>query len=392
MTIKTIKNNKGIETLIFAETFEFEAYDQIKKLVNFEAYENAKVRIMPDAHAGKGCTVGTTMTITDKITPNLVGVDIGCGMCALKTSLQTIEKDSLKKIMGLIRDRIPLGMNHHKTPQEEWLSDSEKGNFWGWSIIESEYKSSLYQIGTLGGGNHFIEIQKGSDGFIWIMIHSGSRNLGYKVANHYNKIAIQLNEKWFSQVPKKWELAFLPLEEPSGKEYLLEMQACVKFALLNRIHMIARIKKSILSIIPDTSFEELINIAHNYASIENHFNENVIVHRKGATQAKIGQLGIIPGSQGTSSYIVEGLGNKESFESCSHGAGRRIGRKQAQRELNLEAEKKRLDDQGIIHGIRTVNDLDEAAGAYKDISEVIENQKDLIKIMVELKPLAVIKG
>ena len=138
--------------------------------------------------------------------------------------------------------------------------------------------------------------------------------------------------------------------------------------------------------------DPMINIAHNYARLENHFGENVMIHRKGATSAKKGQLGIIPGSQGTSSYIVKGLGNPESFMSCSHGAGRRMGRKQAKRELDLQTEIKRMDDQGIVHGIRTQNDLDEAAGAYKDIDMVMENQKDLVEIVIELTPLGVVKG
>ncbi|MCI5126502.1 MAG: RtcB family protein, partial [Candidatus Electrothrix sp. AR5] len=142
----------------------------------------------------------------------------------------------------------------------------------------------------------------------------------------------------------------------------------------------------------EIQFEEMINIAHNYAAMENHFRKNVMIHRKGATKASVGQLGIIPGSQGTTSYIVQGKGEPESFMSCSHGAGRRMGRKQAQRELDLAAEKKRLNAIGVIHGIRNTKDLDEAPGAYKDISQVMENQKDLVDILVELRPLAVIKG
>ena len=223
------------------------------------------------------------------------------------------------------------------------------------------------------------------------MIHSGSRNLGKKVADHYNKIAKDLNEQWFSSVPKEWDLAFLPLDTEEGKSYMDEMQYCVDFAFANRKLMMDNICK----IFKDETgcvFGEMINIAHNYAKMENHFGKNVLVHRKGATSAKLGELGIIPGSQGTASYIVRGKGNVDSFMSCSHGAGRAMGRKDAQRKLNLEDEISKLDKQGIIHGIRNVSDLDEASGAYKDIECVISSQLDLIEPLVKLIPHAVIKG
>ena len=258
-------------------------------------------------------------------------------------------------------------------------------------LIDRDYENSLTQIGTLGGGNHFIEIQKGSDGHIWVMIHSGSRNFGLKVAKHYNDKAIELNTKWQSVVPKEHELAFLPLGDKDADNYLKDMYYCVDFALANRKLMMDNILK-IVGEKTGASFEPMVNIPHNYAIMEHHFNKNVLVHRKGATKATTETVGIIPGSQGTASYIVKGKGNPESFMSCSHGAGRKMGRKQAQRTLNLEEEKKRLDDLGVIHAIRHESDLDEAPSAYKDISIVMKNQTDLVDILVELKPLAVIKG
>ena len=174
--------------------------------------------------------------------------------------------------------------------------------------------------------------------------------------------------------------------------YLLEMQYCVDFALASRKLMMSRVEEAFIDACGDVGFGEIINIAHNYAVMEHHFGKNVLVHRKGATRAYKDELGIIPGSQGTASYIVKGKGNAESFMSCSHGAGRKMGRKQATRELDLEAEKKQLDDLGVIHSVRNQKDLDEAPGAYKDIALVMENQKDLVDIVVELKPLAVVKG
>jgi len=226
------------------------------------------------------------------------------------------------------------------------------------------------------------------------MIHSGSRNLGFKVAKHYNKVAQDLNEKWYSNVPEfKGEdgLAFLPLDTQEGKDYLMEMNYCVDFALANRKLMMDRVTLAISKELDhNVVFQPMINIAHNYAMMENHFGQNVMVHRKGATLARVGTVGIIPGSQGTKSYIVTGKGNKESFESCSHGAGRKMGRNVARKTLNLEEEQKKLE--GIVHSIRSVKDLDEASGAYKDISVVMKNQKDLVDVLVELTPLGVIKG
>lgn len=364
------------------------------------------IALMPDAHLGKGMPIGGVIATDGVVIPNAVGKDIGCGMIAVKTNLKVVEfkTEDLKKIMGKIREAIPVGLgNIHKEPQKgmpptseklgEILSDYHKENY---PISSNSYKNAELSLGTLGSGNHFIEIQKGDDGFIWIMIHSGSRNLGSKVADYYNKLAQELCKKWYSNIPKcKGEdgLAFLPISSKEGKAYLIEMNYCLKFAQANRDLMMKRCKEAFNEVLSNkVTFAEPINIHHNFAKMEHHFGKNVMIHRKGATSAKVGQLGIIPGSQGTSSYIVEGLGNPESFQSCSHGAGRKMGRKVAIRTLDLKEEIKRLDDKGIVHGIRHVNDLDEASGSYKDIEEVMENQKDLVKIITKLSPLGVVKG
>lgn len=383
--------NKPIK--LWLDDIESGALDQAKNLANLP-FVFRHIAIMPDAHFGYGMPIGGVIATHDAVIPNAVGVDIGCGMCAVRTSLvaSTVPADALKKIMGSIRQAIPVGMKHHNGPQMEWLSDKKKELLWGWSVIEKQYKSSMNQIGTLGGGNHFIELQRGGDSHLWLMIHSGSRNIGLQVAKHYNTLAVELNKRWRSSVPKKWQLAFLPMDSSHFSHYFEEMETCVEFALRNRQLMMERVKEAVLAESPETTFDEMINIAHNYAAMEHHFGKNLVIHRKGATRAKLNELGIIPGSQGTSSYIVRGLGNPESFESCSHGAGRKMGRKQAQRELDFESEKKRLDELGVVHGMRNKKDLDEAAGAYKDISVVMENQKDLVEIVVELTPLAVIKG
>lgn len=388
-----VVNTENRPIKLWLDDIEDGALQQAKNLANLP-FLHKWVAIMPDSHQGYGMPIGGVIACDKVVIPNAVGVDIGCGMCAIKTNLTDIDKDTLKTIMGKIREVVPLGFDHHTEKQPEVLMPEMKDLLQSnkWFIVNQQYESALYQLGTLGGGNHFIEIQKGSDGNIWIMIHSGSRNLGYKVAKHYNDIAKELNQKWFSSVPKEYELAFLPIDTEEHKNYMEEMNYCVEFAFANRKLMMDRITAIFYDTFPEITYDEMINIAHNYASWENHFGKNVIVHRKGATLARKETIGTIPGSQGTKSYIVEGLGNKESFDSCSHGAGRTMGRKQACRTLNLEEEIARLDDQGIIHRIRHQNDLDEASGAYKDIDVVMKNQSDLVKILVELQPLAVIKG
>lgn len=402
------KENYKVPVFSWCPGIEESAMEQIDHLAQLP-FVYKRIAILPDCHMGFGMPIGAVVALRDVISPNMVGVDIACGVCAVKTSLTEIDTDTLKKIMGEIRKAVPVGFKKHTEMQDEKLMPPLSKLYFAETddfkpIIGNglcgEYNNARKSLGTLGGGNHFLEIQKGSDGYIWIMIHSGSRNLGFKVANYYNKLAVEMNEKYFSRVPKSWELAFLPLDSEEGQNYLKEMKYCVDYAYANRKLMMDRIKNIFRQVFNEpkgqqtpTLFEgEMINIAHNYASMENHFGQNVLVHRKGATQAKKGQMGIIPGSQGTKSYIVEGLGNPESFESCSHGAGRIMGRKQAQRTLNLENELKKLNDKGIIHAIRGVGDLDEAPGSYKDIKGVIENQKDLVKIKVELEPLAVVKG
>lgn len=372
---------------MWLEEIEDGAVEQIKNLANLP-FTFKHVAIMPDSHQGYGMPIGGVLATKDVIIPNAVGVDIGCGMCAVKTSLTDISTETLKSIMGEIRKQIPVGFNKHEEKQDGVLMPELP---WELEIVEKEYGNALKSIGTLGGGNHFIEIQKGSDGHIWIMIHSGSRNLGKQVADHYNKIAIALNEKWYSIIPKEWELAYLPLDSEEGKEYIREMNYCVEFALANRKLMMDR-TRTIFAEHTMSSAMDFINIAHNYAQMENHFGENVMVHRKGATLATKDTIGIIPGSQGSKSYIVRGKGNPESFNSCSHGAGRKMGRKEAERTLNLEDEKKKLDDMGVLHAIRGIGDLDEAPGAYKDIDTVMKNQEDLVDVLVELTPLGVIKG
>lgn len=384
-------NNRPVK--IWTDHVEEAAMQQIENLCSLPFLFH-HLALMPDVHAGAGMPIGGVLACVNVVVPNAVGSDIGCGMCAVKTNWQVedIPTDTLRNtIVSGIRAAIPVGMTWHETPQsEEFMPQNHELK--KLQVISQHYESALLQVGTLGGGNHFIELQRDEQGTLWIMIHSGSRNLGKKVGDYYNKVAAELNKRWYSCVPSKLNLPFLPTGSQEFTQYWKEMRYCVDFALCNRRLMMQRIQEVMADALPGIEFEPMINIAHNYAAWENHYGHNVIVHRKGATLAAKGVTGIIPGSQGTASYIVEGQGNHESFNSCSHGAGRVMSRTQAENSLSLEDEVKKLDQLGIVHGIKEQRDLQEASSAYKDIEEVIHNELDLISVKTRLLPVAVIKG
>lgn len=380
-------DTERIPIKLWLDDLEPGALQQAKDLANL-SIAFSHIAIMPDAHQGYGMPIGGVLATKDAIVPNAVGVDIGCGMCSLKTNLKYVEQDDLKKIMGIIRQTIPVGFKHHKQKQaKNWMPSFESSL----PIVAQEYEKALYQIGTLGGGNHFIEIQKGTDGYIWVMVHSGSRNIGYTVAEHYHKKAVAENKKRTKNAPPK-DLSYFERGTEGYEDYFNEMNYCIAFALQSRKLMMERVKEAFSEIISEVDFSNFINKPHNFAAWESHFDKNLIVHRKGATRAEEGEWGMIPGSQGTSSFLVKGKGNPLSFKSCSHGAGRTMSRNQARRSLNLKEETARLKELGVLHALRHKRDLDEAPGSYKDIQKVIALQKDLVDIQVELTPMAVIKA
>jgi tRNA-splicing ligase RtcB len=389
--MKRVISTEKVPIKLWLDDIDDNALAQAKNLANLP-FVFKHVAIMPDAHMGYGMPIGGVLATNNVVIPNAVGVDIGCGVCAVKTNIREMSTENLKKIMSGIRKVIPLGFNHHKTDQE-WSGFNHSPSI---QVVQQELSNAAKQLGTLGGGNHFIEIQKSTDevGFIYIMIHSGSRNFGLKIANRYNKIAQEICELYHSNVPIGGPdgLAFLPACSVEGKEYMAAMEFALKFARKSRQLMMDKVREVVFNLFQDNECGDVWDIHHNYASRENHFGRNVIVHRKGATSAKLNEIGIIPGSQGTHSYIVKGLGNPESFMSCSHGAGRKMGRIKARNTLDLSIEKGILNELGIIHSIRSQKDLDEAPGAYKDIATVMNNQNDLVKIVTELRPLGVIKA
>ena len=390
MEVKMI-NNRPVK--IWTDNVEESAMRQIENLTTLPFLFH-HLAIMPDVHAGMGMPIGGVLACKDAVIPNAVGVDIGCGMCAVKTNWKVSDipvEVIRKKVMKGIRERIPLGMDHHKEAQDEKYLP-EGYDIDKLEVVKLRQHSIRYEVGTLGGGNHFIELQKDEEDTLWIMIHSGSRNLGKQVGDFYNKIAATLNERWYSVVSPDIRLPFLARETREFGKYWNEMKYCIDFALCNRKLMMERIEEVLADTLNGIEFEPMINIAHNYAAMENHFGQNVIVHRKGATLAREGVIGIIPGSQGTASYIVEGLGNPDSFCSCSHGAGRVMSRTMAIKTLDMHQEVEQLEAKGIVHAIRSQEDMQEASGAYKDIEEVIANEADLVRVKTRLLPVAVIKG
>ncbi len=386
--MKQVITTEKFPIKLWLSDIEPEALAQARNLANLP-FVHRHVALMPDAHSGFGMPIGGVLAADGVVVPNAVGVDIGCGMCAMPTNICNADAGNLKRVLAHIRATVPVGFAKHEKAQDEIYMPVALSLP---PVVASQYENARHQLGTLGGGNHFIELQKGSDDFIWVMIHSGSRNLGKQVADIYNRKAKDMNRRWHSLVPASFDLAFLPLSSDEAVNYIDEMNYCVRFALANRRMMMDRVKDALVAVFGEVNFGEMINVAHNYAAMEHHFGKDVMVHRKGATRAGAGETGIIPGSMGTKSYIVKGRGNADSFESCSHGAGRVMGRREAQRRLSIDEQVELLNSRGIIHGMRHQRDLDEAPGAYKDIDMVMANQTDLVEVVTELTPLAVIKG
>jgi tRNA-splicing ligase RtcB len=367
------------------------------------------VSLMPDTHTGMGMPIGGVIATEGVIIPNAVGVDIGCGMAFVGTNLKVsaikdIETPNGSLIHGIVGDilrNIPVGKARHKSLQTSNTLDKAREELHKYEAdkeLLSEIEAGYYQIGSLGGGNHFIELQEDEEGYLGIMIHSGSRHFGKQVCDHFNNIAKELNEKWHSQVPLEYRLAFLPVDTQEGKNYINWMNLSLDFAQENRAKMILSAKGILEKWVEkytDLNIEYTIeiNCHHNYASIEHHYNKNVWVHRKGATRARDGEIAVVPGAMGSYSYIVEGKGNAESFCSSSHGAGRRYSRTAAMQNFTTAQVMNDLKEQGVVLGKNSKKDVaEESRFAYKDIDEVMANQADLVTPIKRLKTIGVVKG
>lgn len=382
-------------------SIEESALTQAKNLANLP-FAFHHIVILPDVHTGYGMPIGSVVATKNVIIPHAVGSDIGCGMKAAQTDIKRspLNTSILEDIKSEILKRVPVGFHKHlkvTNKLEDWIPHPAAKKFAQYGMppvmITAEYDNAVTSMGTLGSGNHFIELQVDEEDMIWVMIHTGSRHLGYAVDKHFNEVAITLNKRYFSKVETEKELAFLHIDTSHCVEYLKAMTYCIEYAKANRRKILSEVYIALDKVL-NTSVvaRKVIDVAHNYAVKEMHFGEEVWVHRKGAILAELGKWGIIPGCQGTNSYIVEGLGESKSFRSCSHGAGRKMSRKKAKAILDLEQERMMLDMKGVVHSMDKKEKLDEAMGAYKDIGTVLKNQEDLVKVLIELKSLLVIKG
>ena len=357
------------------------------------------VAVMPDVHGGIGATIGSVIATHKAIIPAAVGVDIGCGMAAVRTSLtaEGINERSLKQVFDQISRDVPVGRAQHKDdralvaaakPFDAKLTQMTErhpqllkafGRFSNW----------VNQMGTLGGGNHFIEVCLDEAGQVWVMLHSGSRGIGNAIGHYFIELARRDMERWFIQVPDR-DLAYFPEGSPHFDDYVAAVSWAQAYARANRDQMMTLVLAALARHLPPFAVTtSVVNCHHNYVDREHHFGENVWVTRKGAIRAREGDLGIIPGSMGARSYIVRGLGNPDSFCSCAHGAGRRMSRTAAERQFtqaDLVAQTQGVicrKDKGVI---------DEIPGAYKDIDQVMANQADLVEVVHTLKQVVCVKG
>jgi tRNA-splicing ligase RtcB len=351
------------------------------------------VAVMPDVHVGRGATVGSVIAMRGAVAPAAVGVDIGCGMAAVKTSLTAARlPDNLRQLRLAIEAAVPVGRHQHSAPvwQQSALAARTAALLERFHNLEAEVQRFVgrvqLQLGTLGGGNHFIEVCLDTEDAVWLMLHSGSRFVGAALAEHHMAVASKLLHNRTLPDP---DLAVFLAGSPGFDAYRRALYWAQEYAALNRDLMLQRLQALLLEAWPDTTFEPAVSCHHNYLAEEEHYAETLLVTRKGAIRAGLGELGIIPGSMGAKSFIVRGRGNALSFESASHGAGRRMSRSQARRAYTAK------DLAYQTTGVECRKDngvVDEAPKAYKDIRRVMEQQQDLVEVVAELKQVVCVKG
>lgn len=362
------------------------------------------IAAMPDVHLGKGSTIGSVIPTLGAIIPAAVGVDIGCGMMAAKTTLTANDlPDNLGPLRSAIEKAIPHGMSPKGRGRDKGSWDTPPTPVdAGWATLKDEFDvicektpklkntNNYRHLGTLGGGNHFIEVCLDEVGFVWFMLHSGSRGVGNAIGSYFIEVAKKDMRRHFINLPDQ-DLAYLPEGTQHYDEYVEAVGWAQKFARMNREVMMQNLIAAVRTVItkPFQTHVEAVNCHHNYVQKENHFGKNVLVTRKGAVSAREGELGIIPGSMGAKSYIVRGKGNPESFHSCSHGAGRTMSRTEAKKRFT------EADQAKATEGVECRKDadvIDEIPMAYKDIDAVMEAQRDLVEVVHTLKQVVCVKG
>ncbi|GAA1467005.1 RtcB family protein [Nocardiopsis exhalans] len=373
---------------------ESAAMDQLRNVTRMPWTHG--LAVMPDVHYGKGATVGSVIAMRDAVSPAAVGVDIGCGMTAVRTGL-TAERlpDDLGPLRSALEAAIPVGFNSHDVPVDPARIPGLKGTgwdgFWGGfddlaSAVHPRHERARRQMGTLGGGNHFLEVCLDDDGAVWLVLHSGSRNIGKELADHHITQAQALPHN--QDLPDR-DLAVFLTGTPEMDAYRRDLFWAQDYARRNRDVMMGLACQVLANRIPGTTFEQRISCHHNYVAEETYDGVDVLVTRKGAIRAGSGDFGVIPGSMATGTYIVKGLGNPASFNSASHGAGRRMSRNKARKtftEADLIEQTKGVEcrkDRGVV---------DEIPAAYKDLESVIEAQTDLVEVVAHLRQVVCVKG
>lgn len=394
--MKQVLQDEGSRPIkIWTEEVEASALTQLKNLARLPFINSNGVACMPDVHAGIGSTVGTVIATERAVIPAAVGVDIGCGMNAVRLSLKASDlPDNLKPLRDEIERRVPLGMGGaHDDGTDIGAVDATLYKTVIYPLYKGDYAKfhakAASQMGSLGSGNHFIEVCIDENQDVWIMLHSGSRGIGNMIGTHYIAKAKQDMEKFFVHLPDD-NLAYFPEDTENFNDYMEAVGWAQNYALENRRRMMIQVIEAMRGMMPAfTITQEAINCHHNYVEKEHHFGRNMWVTRKGAIRAREGDLGIIPGSMGQRSYIVRGKGNLASYCSCSHGAGRVMSRAEAKRRFSLTDLIAQTDgvecrkDEGVI---------DEIPASYKDIDQVMANQTDLVEVVHTLKQVLCVKG
>ncbi len=394
---KVIKKGK-VPVNIYTNDIDHGAYDQLAKIAELP-FIHSHIAAMPDVHRGIGATVGSVIPTRGAIIPAAVGVDIGCGMNAVRLSLNASQlPDNLKPVRQAIEDAVPVGFAMHKTvkARRSTLQALDGGletilarHPTIGKMVKQLSRTWSQQVGTLGGGNHFIEVCLDENNDVWIMLHSGSRGIGNVIGRYFIQLARKDIARLQRNLPDK-DLAYFDEGTEFFDDYVFAVHWAQDYALWNRREMMRMTVEALKGVLPEfTVTKEAINCHHNYVAVENHFGADVFLTRKGAISARDGELGIIPGSMGAKSYIVKGKGDAKSFCSCSHGAGRTMSRTAAKKAFSTRDLKSQTEgvecrkDSGVI---------DEIPGAYKDIDTVMENQRDLVDVVHTLKQVVCVKG
>lgn len=399
-------NGKPIKMWTKGVPVEDDAMQQLKNTASMP-FIYKHIAVMPDVHLGKGSTIGSVIPTLGAVIPAAVGVDIGCGMMAAKTTLFASDlPDNLHGIRTAIERAVPHGMS----PKTRGFRGRDKGSWENppklvdrvWADLKDDFeaicektphlaKTNHYRhLGTLGSGNHFIELCLDENQSVWIMLHSGSRGVGNAIGTHYIEQAKKDMERHFIRLPDQ-DLSYLPEGTQHYDDYIQAVEWAQRFARMNREVMMQNVIEALRTVIrkPFDTHVEAVNCHHNYVQREHHFGKNVLITRKGAVSAKPGQLGIIPGSMGAKSFIVRGKGHPESFNSCSHGAGRTMSRTAAKKRFTIE------DQIAATEGVECRKDadvIDEIPMAYKDIDAVMQAQESLVEVVHTLKQVVCVKG